>query len=203
MSLSRALYTALVAALVGLALAGCAQCDVAGGDGGGADGGGLGDDGGDCGGLSCDAIYVDGATGNDSNAGGRAAPMKTITAGILKAQAASPPRAVFLSTGIYPESVTLADGVSIYGGFSAASGWNRDPDYTTEIHGGTVAVTGTDLTTRTVIDGLRIRSADASGAGESSTAIWLANSDDVQIADCIIEPGNGGDGADGTIGATG
>src|SRR4051794_32056599 len=68
----------------------------------------------DCGELPCTAIYVAGF-GSDTGTGDKTAPLKTIAAGIAAAKAAS--TAVFVGNGTYAEQITVAAGVSIYGGF--------------------------------------------------------------------------------------
>ncbi len=153
-------------------------------------------------------IYVSDSTGNDAYEGTRARPLKTIQAGINAALAANSD--VYASAGIYNESVTLAKGVSIYGGFDPSS-WVRDsfkapdtPAYTTAIQGGAIAIDGTGITD-TAIDGLTITSAAATLAGEGSCGIRLLSST-VDIRNCIITAGNGApgrDGAGGTNGRTG
>src|SRR6187551_1056550 len=108
--------TALLVAAVlfgACASGGSGGIDASGGDD--IDSGGGGDD---CDGLPCEAIYVDGAGGADSNPGTLNAPLATIAAGIDKAGATSPPLAVFIREGTYAESLTMTAGVSLYGGFS-------------------------------------------------------------------------------------
>src|SRR5678816_2628483 len=61
------------------------------------------------------AIFVDGVSGSDTNPGTMPLPRKTITAGIAAAVVTSPRKHVYVSKGIYPEMVTLNDGVSLYG----------------------------------------------------------------------------------------
>jgi len=60
-------------------------------------------------------IFVSGPTGLDTNAGTKAAPVKTITKGIALAKGASPKR-VYICAATYLEQVSLvgADGVGLF-----------------------------------------------------------------------------------------
>ena len=68
------------------------------------------------------AIFVDGVTGLDTNAGTKASPKKTIQAAIT-AQVAG--KEVYVSKGTYTEAIILKDGVSVFGGYDAATNWAR------------------------------------------------------------------------------
>ncbi len=153
-------------------------------------------------------IYV--ATGGDDANDGtdRAAPKKTVHAAITAARTAGSD--VYMSAGVYDESVTLANGVSIYGGFDPST-WVRDsfkssdtPSFTTSLQGGTIAMDGNGVT-NVVIDGLSITSANAVVPGEGSYAVRLINST-VELKNCIITAGNGAPGvkvSDGVNGMSG
>jgi len=117
-----------------LAFAGCAKGGAAGAvdakpsGADAADAPVVGPDASTCGGLPCDAIYV-ARRGSDAAAGSKDAPLLTIGAAINKAKAASPPKAVFIAGGAYSEQVTMAPGVSVYGGFNDS--WVRTGAATT------------------------------------------------------------------------
>jgi len=139
-------------------------------------------------------IYASTAIGDDANDGmTRTAPKKTIQGAITAANAAG--YDVYVSDGDYGESVALANGVSIYGGFLHGT-WERDTSsYQSTIHGGTTAVDGNGVG-NLVLDGIVINSADAVGYGEGSYAVRLKYST-VAINDCAITAGNGAPGRDG------
>jgi hypothetical protein len=63
-------------------------------------------------------VFVDSVAGNDSNAGTRTSPVKTISSALSKLQ--GKPR-VYVCEGTYPEHVTVALAVSIYGGLGCGS----------------------------------------------------------------------------------
>ena len=85
-------------------------------------------------------IYV-ATTGDDANAGtDRTFPKLTVQAAIDAA--ALMDRDVYMSDGDYAESLILADGVSIYGGFLHTT-WERDTaSFRSSVQGGTIAVDG-------------------------------------------------------------
>jgi hypothetical protein len=50
---------------------------------------------------------------------------------------------VLVSLGVYGESVTLRNGIGLYGQYDRANGWQRKPENVTQIKGGNIAVTRT------------------------------------------------------------
>jgi len=144
-------------------------------------------------------IYV-ATTGDDTHEGTHARPLKTIGAAMIAARSAGSD--VYVSAGSYNESVTLADGVSLFGGFDPST-WERDtfkssvtPLYTTTIQGGTIAVDG-NAVNGIVVDGLTITSANATTGGDGSYGVRLINST-VELKNCIITAGNGAAGLNGS-----
>jgi hypothetical protein len=144
------------------------------------------------------AVFV-AVNGDDANAGSRAEPMKSIQAAIEKARATAAD--VYIAEGEYAESLTLADGVSLYGGFAAA--WVRDPAVVTKVASPAPKAIGGVNVGGLVIDGLTIVSADAAKAGQSSYGILLASSSAVTISNNDISAGNGANGGDGKDGKSG
>ncbi len=118
-----------------------------------------------CNDLPCDAIYVSPA-GNDSSAGTKETPVKTINVGITKAAGWNPPLAVFVQAGTYNEQVAMKVGVPVYGGFDET--WTRNPAVVTEITAASPAVTFDQIEAGTVLDTVTVRSRDATAPGESS-----------------------------------
>src|SRR5207253_3790659 len=123
------------------------------------------------------AIYVS-PTGDDAANGTRAAPLKTIGAALALAGSSGKNR-VNVAQGTYPENVQLRSGISLFGGYEAAT-WTRVPaTFVTTIGPGpstaAVAVQG-DNVTGVTIDGFTIRSGDAMGSRESAYGIVLTGS---------------------------
>jgi hypothetical protein len=81
--------------------------------------------------ANCDGIDGDASaaifvakTGNDVNAGTQNAPVATIATALSKATLLGKQQ-IYVSEGIYDGRVVLVNGISIYGGYSAANGWKR------------------------------------------------------------------------------
>src|SRR5207249_8491889 len=153
--------------------------------------------------VTADAIYVSPA-GDDAANGTRAAPLKTIGAALALAGTSGKNR-VNVAEGTYPENVQLRAGVSLYGGYDAAT-WTREPaTLVTTIGPGpstsAVAVQG-DNVTGVTIDGFTIRSGDATLPRESAYGMVLTNSV-ATISGNHIVSGNGAAGRDGFAGLAG
>ena len=150
-----------------------------------------------------DAIFVSPA-GDDAANGTRDAPLKTIGAALALAGVSGKNR-VNVAQGTYPENVQLRAGISLYGGYDAAT-WTRVPaTFVTTIAPGpstpAVAVQG-DNVTGVTIDGFTIRSGDAVGLRESAYGIVLTNSVATISGNHVIA-GNGTAGTDGFTGSAG
>lgn len=143
------------------------------------------------------AIFVDGASGSDSNPGTRAMPKATIQAGIDTA--AGMGFDVYVSQGTYDETLSLSSGVGVYGGYQASMGWARATTAVVDISGGSTAVAG-DSVDGVTLQLLSIRSANGSAPGESSVALRFASSSSITLEGLSLEAGAG---ASGTMGATG
>jgi len=75
-------------------------------------------------------VYVSDALGADTNPGTTASPVKTIAKGMALAGPVSGAREVRVGQGLYPEKVTMVEGVSLLGGYQCTvqpCSWTRDP----------------------------------------------------------------------------
>jgi hypothetical protein len=172
----------------------------------------------DLGFQDADCDFIDGTesasvfvakTGNDSNPGTKAAPRLTIGAGIARAVALGR-SAVLVSDGQYDEPVTMANGVSVYGGYSATANWARSNSTVTIINSPqAVGVTAQNLTSSTELQLVRVRSAnavgqEANGDGRSSVAVLVLNSSGAfTVNGCTLLPGTGTPGLGGGPGTMG
>jgi hypothetical protein len=147
------------------------------------------------------SIFVDAVTGNDLNAGTMAAPKKTIQGGIAAATLTATD--VYVSKGTYVESLMLADGVSLLGGYDAAAGWTFSSANLVTVVGGPTAVVGTGINMPTLLDHLRIEAASNAAAGGSSYGLYLASSTGLGVTNATIVAGDGGNGALGVTGLPG
>ena len=156
------------------------------------------------------AVFV-AKTGSDSNPGTMDRPMATINAALARAYNTGKTQ-VYVSAGEYIGRVTLYDGISIYGGYSAADGWKRSSSYIVTIRSNLVAngrmsaVEGQDIRSATILDRLTIRTDNASSAGVSNYGLHCSNCGGLWLKNSDVAAGNGGAGAaggNGSPGATG
>ncbi|MCB9595304.1 MAG: hypothetical protein H6719_21475 [Sandaracinaceae bacterium] len=155
----------------------------------------------DCDGVPDDTdtfIYVT-STGSDTNPGTLARPMRTPNAALARARAAG--KSVLVARGLYRGPVALVAGVSIFGGYSPDFS-DRDLElYAVVLEApspGLPALTCSNIRTETFVDGFTVLGADAVGAGEGSTAVFLDGcGPEVQLSSLAVFAGRGSDGANG------
>lgn len=98
--------------------------------------------------------------GDDANPGTQAQPLKTIKQGIGNALIIGNGVDVYVAAGHYAESVTMVEGVSLFGGYKEdAAGWTRDiASNDTAILCPTFqcVLAGDAITRKTALDGFRI-----------------------------------------------
>jgi hypothetical protein len=160
------------------------------------------------------AVFVSSRIGNDTTGDGTMAkPYKTLQLGINQAYTAM--KDVYVDAGTYNESIQLASGVNVFGGFDSgtpragapAGYWGRGAGLVTKINGGTLAVAVSSLNAATMLDYVTVTSADgsssSSGPGGSSVAIMLSASGSYfTLRGSDVTAGNGGSGgAAGTAAA--
>jgi hypothetical protein len=118
------------------------------------------------------AVFVDPTSGNDANAGTKAAPVRQISVALTKR--AGKPR-IYLCEGDYHEHVVLADAVSLYGGF-ACGGWSytgNKAKLAPSEKGYALKITNAPGVT---VSDLDIKVLDATDPSESSIAVFVASS---------------------------
>ncbi|NOZ02086.1 MAG: hypothetical protein GXP54_09385, partial [Deltaproteobacteria bacterium] len=158
-----------------------------------------------CDGIDGDAqvaVFVDVATGKDLNPGTMDLPKKTIGAGLALAESEGRPY-VLVSLGVYNESVTLKDGIGLHGQYDRAAGWTRKLENTTQIKGGTKAVTADGITSQTMVEGFFITSGSATNTGNSSYGVFVKNSPGLKLVGDVIQAGSGASGSAGAPGQPG
>ena len=150
-------------------------------------------------GVIASAIFVDRPDGDDANPGTRSLPLKTIGAAITAAKAAG--KDVYVTAGVYDESLTLQTGVSVYGGY--AHGFATRLDHAaTQVHGGGSGAVA-DGARRVTLQLLTITAADQpAGSSRSSYGLRVINNASVFVEGATVRAGKGGSGADGTSGGT-
>src|SRR4029079_3165430 len=134
--------------------------------------------------------------------------MATVIAGISKAVATGKIQ-VYVSEGLYNGRVTLANGVSLYVGYSQANNWARSGSYVSIVRSGTVgsgrvsAMEGNAISSPTTIDRLTIQTQSTAVAGTSNYALYCNGCTALTIKNSTLEAGDGGAGMGGTNGASG
>ncbi|MFT5991716.1 MAG: hypothetical protein ACI82G_000710 [Bradymonadia bacterium] len=148
-------------------------------------------------------------TGSDATGDGtRENPFESIRRGIEAGSDEQPN--VLIGAGVYAESVSIRNGISVFGGYGVGFD-NRDiagnetaiigPAPTAENRG---ALNAKDIDEATTVQGLTIIGYDRTEPGASSYAVWLRDVSSSFVLDtCRVRAGNGGDGVSGGSGGTG
>src|SRR5690606_6681314 len=112
----------------------------------------------------------------DTWPGTRAQPKRTLAAGI--AAAAAMGFDVYVSVGDYElvETLELANGVSIYGGYDASMDWARSDSFLVNVNGPTTAVRARNITSPTTIDRINVRAANNTAFGGASIGVHAIDS---------------------------
>ena len=155
------------------------------------------------------ASYFVSPQGLDSNPGTIDLPFLTITRGITAAAGDSTKRNVLVAGGTYDESVSVSDGVNLYGGYQAGT-WERTGNDTiiagvssNGSHDSTVMAINITLAP-TTFDGFIVYGSVNGKAGGNSYAIYVAGSNgNLQITHNMIFGGQGGPGMNGSTGPDG
>lgn len=153
-------------------------------------------------------IYVS-TNGNDMASGNTPEEaVASIAVAIERAQACADPGClVWIAAGEYVGQVELANGIDLIGGYDEAFDVQDPSTNVTVITSDeprTVIADGID--DPPTLTGITFRGADFdttdpddAGVGRSSYALWLRDAD-IDLHDCIIDAGPGGDGIDGADG---
>ncbi|WP_437964269.1 hypothetical protein WMF04_31715 [Sorangium sp. So ce260] len=164
--------------------------------------------------ANCDGIDGDASlavfvatTGSDASAGTMAAPKLTVGGGINEAVLSGKTQ-VYISQGTYIGRVTLASGVSLYGGYNRTLGWARSTSSVAVVRSGSTeggyaaAVEGTNINAPTTIDRLTIQTSSLglSSLGMSNYAMRCINCTAVTLKNSTLAAGAGAPGAAGTSG---
>lgn len=136
-------------------------------------------------------------------------PCRTIAQGTARASSLSRTR-VLVANGIYTESVTLVNGISLLGAH-AADTWQRDVASTgtlilgvTSVGNHDRTVTATNITAATVFEGFAVFGSANAKIGGNSYAIYVsASNGNLTIRNNVVFGGRGGPGSDGLIGTDG
>ncbi|MCX7037846.1 MAG: right-handed parallel beta-helix repeat-containing protein [Spirochaetes bacterium] len=143
--------------------------------------------------YNTDCVYVTASGLGDGSAPDKS--MSSISGAIILA-AGSARHRVAVAAGTYsdPAGIVLAEGVSLYGGYSPFD-WGRDASQNTTavtVAGMTGLTSGSGITEATVVDGFSIRSGESgSGSNTSTTAIFIVGGSRPVIRHNTITGGGG------------
>ena len=146
-------------------------------------------------------IFVSGL-GDDANPGTPAAPKGSLAAGVTAAAAQG--KDVYVTQGTFAETLTVAKGVSVFGGYDAS--WQRAPSKLTKITGtGTtsVAVIASGITTSTMLQLVTLVPAKPAQAGVSSYGLRGSGSPGLVLDHVTVIAAPGAAGAPGQAGGQG
>lgn len=144
-------------------------------------------------------VFVSSTRGVDGAAGTRTAPVKTIANAI--ALAATRSVRVYACDDVFPESVTLVNGVNIFGGIDCVT-WKVSTKKTVISPPEGVPIVANNLTTTVRIEGVQAVAKDAPLPGGSSIAM-IANNASVVLTNVDLLAGAAAAGAAGAPGTTG
>jgi len=154
---------------------------------------------------SCDdIIHVDGGSGsNAADCGGVGNPCSTINFGIQRAVAEGFGDVRITAANTYSEVVTLADGVSLWGGFDANWTVSGLTTIVGAFEGGQFqAVIANGINSPTVLSDLNIIAPSSFSVGLSSYGVHVVNSAGLTIQRSTIQGGNGAAGSNGSDAAS-
>lgn len=140
------------------------------------------------------------AQGNDANVGTRALPLRSLAKGMDSAKASG--RRLYVCAETYAEpTLTLQQGVAVYGNLSCAGGsWAVTTQHATLASTATVAALAKDIATETRIEGLDLTAAAATTPGDSSIALIAEDAPGLHFVRSALVAQDGADGADGAAG---
>ena len=157
------------------------------------------------------AVFVS-SLGEEGNEGTAGSPLGSVKAAMLQAVATAR-RDVYVAAGVYTESVVLAPGVRVIGGYSPDFHIRDPAQYETVIHGappvpdspGAVNAFGIgDAQSPAVLDGFTVYGVLPENSGEASYAVYLRDCNNgVHITGNHIIAGNGAAGSTGKAGSGG
>ncbi|HKE01719.1 MAG TPA: lamin tail domain-containing protein, partial [Planctomycetota bacterium] len=156
------------------------------------------------------AVFV-ATTGLPTNPGTKAQPLNNIQVAIDLAAADPSKDHVYVSEGTYSGAITLANGVSVWGGYSAANGWERSSAHVTTITGAVTTINGTsavvgirgaNLVAPMTLGSVTVTTPSAT-ANRHNYGVHLLHGHSVRLEAITVLAGNAGLGSNGSAGATG
>lgn len=130
--------------------------------------------------------------------GTRAKPLGTIAAGLERAVATS--KRLYVCSGTFNESVKVANGISMVGGFDCTKPtWPSSTERTRVLSPTSPAIVAESIVAATRVEGFEIVAPDGTDASPTSIGLRAKDSGALVFAKTRIVAGKGKDGAAGTI----
>lgn len=134
-------------------------------------------------------LFVNGASGSDSNAGTKESPLKTIGAAVSKASSSKPN--LYICAGTYDEPVALTSALNLYGGLSCGDwSYTGTPSVVAPSSKG-FALKITSLSSAITISDMEFDAQDATDPGESSIAVFAYQASAMTLKRVKVKAGKG------------
>lgn len=143
-------------------------------------------------------VFVSSGSGSALGDGTRARPLASITSGLSAAKASG--KRVYACAETYAETLTLENGVSMFGSLACESGWKPVARHATVQAPTSPAAHALGIAAVTRVEGFDLSAPDASGAGDSSIALLAEGSPGLRFRLGTLHAGQGAAGADGNGG---
>ena len=145
-------------------------------------------------------IFVDGARGDDGNAGTKGAPKKTVNAAL--SAVGGKPR-VYVCAGEYVEAVKVTSGVSLYGGFACGAWTYTGNKAKVTSPAGGYALEIANVASAVTVADMALEAGPGSASTPSSVAVFAHGAAGVTFLRASLTAHAGAPGAQGDTGATG
>jgi hypothetical protein len=142
----------------------------------------------------------------------RSSPCRSIGAGLSTASTTAGHSIVYVAAGTYTEKVTLANGITVQGGWHVGGDGGTEWTYDCVSPASQVTIQAPSTSNTTVVassgsstlTAVTVLSKTSASAGQSLYGIFAGGSStSVTLNDVVVRVANAGDGATGTTGATG
>ncbi len=166
-------------------------------------------------GIIVQSFYVS-TLGNDTNPGSPTRPLRTLAEAVRQSSASlttsSPRRHIFVASGAYAETLELADGILVHGGYRADFRALDPAGYRTDVRARTdgVAPGGAALVARgvgvteTVVEWMTFHGLDATAPGSAAFGAYVIDpGSNLSLREFELFAGAAGPGAPGADGAAG
>ncbi len=143
-------------------------------------------------------VFVSSSLGSSSGNGSRQHPLASLGAAIQLAKSQS--KRVYACAETYPEAITLADGVSVFGYFDCNNGWTVGSSHAKVQSPTSPAATASGIGTPTRVEAVDIVAPNFTTGSQTSIGLLAKSSPALHMIHGVVHAGTGGKGADGANG---